>query len=190
MKRTYRAVTALTSMLAAAVIAAPSSAAVTADEDFEPINSPIPSSSDGSFSLDPSAAEVTESAPKIQDSGHASLNTGIGISGCYGKANNPHVSTTSATRGLIKGYAQTICPVSVPRVHVRTHVKQLLWHGWVRSGSVVSGTAYGAKTIGRSGVATHCTNDDWKTVATSEVTESNGRVYSGTGSKQAYVGNC
>jgi hypothetical protein len=69
-------------------------------------------------------------------------------------------------------------------------VKQKLWYGWVRDGAVVSGTDYGRVSIGRSGVATKCVNDDWKTVAAHEVTDRDNRIYSTVTDEYAYVGNC
>lgn len=99
-------------------------------------------------------------------------------SGCGTGANYPHVSTSASTRGLVKGYGYAECRVRVAGLGIATHVKEKKWYGWVRSGKVVPGDGQNLLTIGRSGVATVCTNALWKTVAEGWSQEATGRYIS------------
>jgi hypothetical protein len=89
---------------------------------------------------------------------------GVSPAGCRVKANNPHVSTSQATRGDIKGYARSKCDDYVAELGIKTTVWRKRWWGYQKMGATGKDHAYGASKIGRSGRWNDCEVNSWRTV--------------------------
>lgn len=110
----------------------------------------------------------------------------VSPSGCYGQSNNPHISTSAATRGKIKGYAFSKCSSNVISLSVRTSLWRHRWFGYEEVDSS-SGTATPGYKIGRSGIYS-CQNNTWRTVGKHTSVESSGTYSAETANYQDITG--
>jgi hypothetical protein len=112
---------------------------------------------------------------------------GVSPAGCYGQSNNPHISTSSATLGKIKGYAFSKCSSNVASLSIRTSLWRHRWWGYEEVDSK-SGTESPGYKIGRSGVYS-CQNNTWRTVGEHTSVEGSG-TYSAETMNYKDITNC
>lgn len=100
----------------------------------------------------------------------------ISPSGCLGKSNNPHKSTSEKTYGFVKGYSSTTCTRVVPQVKIRTTVWRSRWFGYEQMGEPGVDSAHGTG-VGRSGIWRACDSTIWRTVGQHTALDVDGRTY-------------
>lgn len=84
--------------------------------------------------------------------------------GCFGKSNNPHISTKGITKGMTKGLAFTKCANWVPELYVKASIWQDHWWGWETMGQVRDNTEQVDFYVAASGLYDGCILNDWRTV--------------------------
>ncbi len=129
--------------------------------------------------LEPKGREPT----KNNSDGGVSTQGAVGTGSphdCWGRSNNPHVSDRAATRGDIKGFAETWCNFgAVEYVYVSASLWEKRWWGYDRMTKWFANDNFWDDYEGVSAHYDGCKNNRWRLSGYHEVTDS-GVDYSGS----------